>query len=174
MTQLGYAQKSYDYIKSKGEIKGKRTVYTEININAPSEEVKKTFLEFSKWSDWCKAIPQIQVFSGDINNLESKPKLELTLDFGRKKDPQKVPVNPIVTVNSEEVFVWGLYNGFLMKAEHVFVFKSTNEGKGTHLIHYERMTGMLSPLIMTKKVKVNMAKHYNIMNQDLKKLCENI
>jgi hypothetical protein len=96
------------------------------------------------------------------------------LDFGRKKDPQKVPVNPIVTVNSEEVFVWGLYNGFLMKAEHVFVFKSTNEGKGTHLIHYERMTGMLSPLIMTKKVKVNMAKHYNIMNQDLKKLCENI
>ena len=89
MTQSVYAQKSYDYVKSKGEIKGKRTVYTEININAPSEEVKKTFLEFSKWSDWCKAIPQIQVFSGDINNLESKPKLELTLDFGRKKDPQK-------------------------------------------------------------------------------------
>jgi len=33
---------------------------------------------------------------------------------------------------------------------------------------------MLSPFIMTKKVKVNMAEHYNVMNQDLKKLCENI
>ena len=174
MTQSGYAQKSYDYIKSKGEINGKRTVYTEININASPEAVKRTFLEFSKWSDWCKVIPQIQVVNGDINNLESKPKLELTLDFGREKDPQKFPVNPIVTVNSKDVFVWGLYNGFLMKAEHVFVFIPTNDGEGTHLIHYERMTGMLSPFIMTKKVKVNMAEHYNIMNQDLKKLCENI
>ena len=173
MTQSGYAQKSYDYIKSKGEINGKRTVYTEININASPEAVKRTFLEFSKWSDWCKVIPQIQVVNGNINNLESRPKLELTLDFGREKDPQKVPVNPIVTVNSKEVFVWGLYNGFLMKAEHVFVFKPTNDGKGTHLIHYERMTGILSPLVMTKKIKVTMTEHYNIMNQDLKKLCEN-
>ena len=172
MTQSVYAQKSYDYVKSKDEIKGKRTAYTEININAPSEAVKKTFLEFSKWSDWCKVIPQIQVLSGDINNLETKPKLDLTLDFGRKKDPQKAPVNPIVTVNNKDVFVWGIYNGFLIKAEHVFVFESINDGKGTHLIHYERMTGILSPFLITKKLKENMTNSYNIMNQDLKNICK--
>ena len=80
---------------------------------------------------------------------------------------------PIVTVNSKDLFVWGIYNGFLIKAEHVFVFEPINDSKGTHLIHYEKMTGMLSPFIMTKKMKVTMTEHYNIMNQDLKKLCEN-
>jgi len=66
----------------------------------------------------------------------------------------------------------GVYNGFLIKAEHVFVFETVNNGKGTHLIHYERITGILSPFLLTKKVKADMTKHYNIMNQDLKKLCE--
>jgi len=89
-----------------------------------------------------------------------------------KKDPQKAPVNPIVIVNNEEVFVWGIHNGFLIKAEHVFVFEPINDGKETHLIHYEKITGMLSPFIMTKKMKVTMTEHYNIMNQDLKNLCE--
>ena len=110
--------------------------------------------------------------SGDINNLETKPKLDLTLDFGRKKDPQKAPVNPIDTVNNKDVFVWGIYNGFLIKAEHVFVFESINDGKGTYLIHCERMTGILSPFLITKKIKENMTKSYNIMNQDLKNICK--
>jgi len=34
------------------------------------------------------------------------------------------------------------------------------------------MTGMLSPFLMTKKVKSNMAERYNIMNKDLKNFCE--
>ena len=137
------------------------------------KQSKRNFWNLTNGYKWCKVIPLIKVLNGDINNLESKPKLELTLDFGRKKDPRKAPVNPIVTVNIKQVFVWGIYNGFLIKAEHVFVFEQTNGGEGTHLIHYERMTGILSPLIMTKKIKVTMTEHYNIMNQDLKKLCEN-
>ena len=49
MSQLVFAQKTYDYIKNVDEIKGKRTVYTYININASPEVVKKKFLEFNKW-----------------------------------------------------------------------------------------------------------------------------
>ncbi len=94
------------------------------------------------------------------------------MDFGRKKDPQRAPLNSIVTVNSKEVFVWGIYTGFLIKAEHVFVFEATNDGKGTHLIHYESMKGMSSPFLMRQKV--NMADHCNIMNQDLKNIFEKI
>jgi hypothetical protein len=174
ISQAVLGQKSYNYIKNADEVKGKRIVYTEIDIDASSELVRNKFLEFSNWSKWCKVIPEIKVISGDIENLETKPKLDLTLDFGRKKDPQKAPMNPIVTVNSRDVFVWGIYNGFMIKAEHVFVFEPINDSKGTHLIHYERMSGILSPFLITKKVKANMTKHYNIMNKDLKNICMKI
>ena len=173
MSQSVFAQKSYNYVKYIDEVKGKRTVYTEIDINASPEAVKKIFLEFDQWLKWCKVFPKIEILSGDINDIASKPKLDLTLDFGRKNDPQKVPVNPIITVNSKKVFVWGVYNGILLKAEHVFVFESTNDGMGTHLIHYETMKGILSPFLMTNKVKANMLEHYNIMNQDFKNFREN-
>lgn len=172
MSQSVFAQKNYDYLKTIDEVKGKRTVYTEININASPEKVKKIFLEFDQWSKWCKVFPKIEILSGDINLIKSKPKLDLTLDFGRKNDPKKAPVNPIVSINNQKVFVWGIYNGILIKAEHVFVFEPTNDGNRTHLIHYEIMKGMLSPFIMTKKVKANMSELYKVMNQDLKNICE--
>jgi hypothetical protein len=172
ISQVVLGQKSYNYIKNADEVKGKRIVYTEIDIDASSELVRNKFLEFSNWSKWCKVIPEIKIISGDIDNLETKPKLDLTLDFGRKKDPQKSPMNPIVSVNTKDVFVWGIYNGFLIKAEHVFVFEPINDSKGTHLIHYERMSGILSPFIITRKVKENMTKHYRTMNQNLQKICK--
>ena len=50
MSQLVFAQKTYDYIKNVDEVKGKRTVYTEINIDVSPRVVKKKFLEFNKWS----------------------------------------------------------------------------------------------------------------------------
>ena len=105
ISQVFLGQKSYNYIKSADEVKGKRTVYTEIDIDASTELVRSKFLEFSKWSKWCKVIPEIKIISGDIDNLETKPKLDLTLDFGRKKDPQKSPMNPIVSVNTKDVFI---------------------------------------------------------------------
>jgi hypothetical protein len=172
ISKVVLGQKSYNYIKNADEVKGKRIVYTEIDIDASSELVRNKFLEFSNWSKWCKVIPEIKIISGDIDNLETKPKLDLTLDFGRKKDPQKSPMNPIVSVNTKDVFVWGIYNGFLIKAEHVFVFEPINDSKGTHLIHYERMSGILSPFIITRKVKENMTKHYRTMNQNLQKICK--
>ncbi|MFT7011695.1 MAG: hypothetical protein ACJAWR_001718, partial [Flavobacteriales bacterium] len=40
-------------------------------------------------------------------------------------------------------------------------FLNLKNGKGTHLIHYEKMTGLLGHIFMTK--------HYNLMNKSLKK-----
>jgi|TARA_B110000879_G_scaffold56144_1_gene79200 hypothetical protein len=154
------------------EINRTRTVYTETTINASPEVVRGKFLEFDKWPEWNPVIPQIVVISGDINDLTTEPKLDLTLDFGRKKDPQKAPVKPDITVNNELSFVWGLYNGFIIKAEHVFIFEPINNGKGTHLIHYEKMNGLLSPLFITKKVHANMNERYMLMNKALKNICE--
>ena len=61
-------------------------------------------------------------------------------------------MNPIVTVNSKDLYVWGIYNGFLIKSEHFFVFETVNDSKGTLLIHYERMKELLSPFLITKIV----------------------
>ena len=87
MSKLILAQKSDNYIKNVYELKGKRTVFTEINIDASSELVRNKFLEFSKWSKWCKVIPKIRVLSGDINNLETK--IRFNIRFWEKERPSK-------------------------------------------------------------------------------------
>lgn len=76
MSQLVLAQKSYHSINNVDEVKGKRAVYTEIDIDASPESGKKKFLEFHKWLKWCKVFPKIEILSGDINNIESEPRLE--------------------------------------------------------------------------------------------------
>jgi cellobiose-specific phosphotransferase system component IIB len=157
---------------SQKEMDRTRTVYTEITINAAPEVVRALFLDFEKWPEWNPVIPQIAVISGNINDLSTEPTINLTLDFSRKNDPEKAPVTPEVTVNNELSFVWGIYNGFLITAEHVFIFEPINDGAGTHLIHYEKMNGIMSPFFITKKVSANMFDHYVLMNEALKKLCE--
>ena len=78
ISQAVLAQNSYNYIRNAEEVKGKRIVYTEIDIDASSELVRNKFLEFSNWSKWCKVIPKIRVLSGYINNLQAI-KLDLML-----------------------------------------------------------------------------------------------
>tara|TARA_Y100000389_G_scaffold185667_1_gene205295 strand:- start:466 stop:666 length:201 start_codon:yes stop_codon:yes gene_type:complete len=54
ISQVVLGQKSYNYIRKADEVKGKRIVYTEINIDASTELVRSKFLEFSKWSKGVK------------------------------------------------------------------------------------------------------------------------
>jgi hypothetical protein len=117
-------------------------------------------------------IPKISVNSGDINDLETKPTIGLMLDFGRKGDPVKAPVNPKVFENNEEVFYWGFKKGFLLSAEHIFIFDPIDNGRRTRFVHYKKMNGMLKSFAMTKKIKANMIERYILMNEDLKTLCE--
>ncbi len=97
--------------------------------------------------------------------------LTLTLDFGRKNDPAPAPVNPVVYENNEEVFDWGFKRWYL-KANHVFIFEPINNGKGTRLVHYEKMKGLVKSFVLTKKTKKNMTERYELMNEALKKISE--
>jgi hypothetical protein len=150
----------------------KRTAFTEIIINAAPEKVRQKFLAFEQWNEWNKTIPKITVKAGNVDDISSKPTLELELDLNRSGKPSKVPASPIVTVNDINAFKWGLNNGFIIKAEHVFLFEPINSGTATRLIHYERMSGLLSPLFMTSKLVAQMVDGYNKMNEDLKQLVE--
>lgn len=69
------------YTRQASEVKGKRTVFTEILINASPEIVRAKFLAFKKWPEWNAVIPKIAIKSGDINNLDTKPTLDLDLRF---------------------------------------------------------------------------------------------
>ena len=160
-----------EYHRQASEVT-KRTAYTEIEIDASPEVVRSKFLDFEKWGEWNAVIPEITVRSGDLNSLKTKPTLELMLDFGRKGDPAKAPVFPEVYDNNKERFVWGFRKGILISAQHVFIFESINNGKGTRLVHYEKMKGMLKAFLMTKKMKTNMTEKYNAMNEAFKTFCE--
>lgn len=165
-------QNTGKHFRNANEVTGKQIAFTEIQINASPEVVRAKFLDFEKWSSWNDVIPKIAVKSGDISKLETKPKLDLTLDFGRKNDPSQAPVNPVVSENNATVFNWGFKLWFFLSAEHVFLFEPINNGKGTRLVHYEAMNGILKSFVMSEKTKANMTNRYNSMNQGLKKLCE--
>ena len=161
-----------NYIRQRKDATGKQTVYTEIEINASPEVVKSKFFDFEKWGTWNKVHPKIAVKSGNLNDLSTNPKIDLTLDFGRKGDPAPAPVSPKVYENSKEVFNWGFSLGFLLNAKHVFIFESIQSGKATRLVHYEEMKGFFKSFAMNEETKLNMTKCYSAMNESLKKLCE--
>lgn len=159
------------YIRQSNEVQDKTIAFTEIIINATPEVVRTKFLDFEKWSEWNTVIPKIEVKKGNINNLETKPTLNLTLNFGRKNDPAPAPTSPKVYENSPEVFYWGFRWGIL-NAEHVHIFESIDGGKNTRFINYERMSGPLRSLIMKPEMRENMIAKYNTQNAAFKKVCE--
>ena len=164
--------KNYTYIRNASEVTGSTTVFTELEINASPELVRAKFLEFDKWGEWNTVIPKIAVHSGDLDNIKTKPTIELTLDFGRKNDPAQAPVYPKVYENSAGVFYWG-FNIGLLKAAHVFLFEPIDEGKKTRLVHYEKMEGVLK-FILNEKMKISMNQRYHKMNADLKRISEEV
>jgi hypothetical protein len=163
--------KKTTYIKKSSEVIGKTTAFTEIIINASPEEVRARFVEFEKWGEWNTVFPKISVKKGNLNDLTTKPTLNLVINFGRKNDPAPAPTNPKVYENSPEVFYWG-FNWGILKAEHVHIFESVDGGKKTRFINYEKMSGPMKGLVMKQEMRENMVAKYNTMNTAFKKYCE--
>ena len=163
--------KKTSYIKQASEVTGKTTAYTEVIINASPEVVRERFLDFEKWSKWNTVFPKIAVEKGNINDLTTKPTLDLVINFGRKNDPAPAPTNPKVYENSPEVFYWG-FNWGILKAQHVHIFESIDGGKKTRFINYEKMSGLMKGLIMKPAMRENMVAKYNTMNTAFKTYCE--
>jgi len=163
--------KKTSYIKQASEVTGKTTAYTEVIINASPEVVRERFLDFEKWSKWNTVFPKIAVEKGNINDLTTKPTLDLVINFGRKNDPAPAPTNPKVYENSPEVFYWG-FNWGILKVQHVHIFESIDGGKKTRFINYEKMSGLMKGLIMKPAMRENMVAKYNTMNTAFKTYCE--
>jgi hypothetical protein len=131
------------YFTSQAEVKGK-TAYTEIVINASPEKLREEFLKLNEWPTWNSVIVKIEVLSGDINDISTKPQIDAAFHIDTTKAPQPAPMKLWLTANDELAFVWEVKNGLLLKAKHVYLFLPEDGGKTTRLVHYERMTGFLS------------------------------
>lgn len=158
------------YFRTQAEVKGK-TAYTEIVINTTPEEVREKFLKLNEWPTWNSVIVKIEVLSGDINNISTKPQIDAVFHIDTTKPPQPAPMKLWLTANDELAFVWEVKNGLLLNAKHVYLFLPKDGGKTTRLVHYERMTNFLS-LFFSKKLRKNMTERYSFMNEELKRLCE--
>jgi hypothetical protein len=158
------------YFRTQSEVKGK-TAYTEIIINASSEKVREELLKLNEWPTWNSVIVKIEVLSGDINDISTKPQIDAVFHIDTTKAPQPAPMKLWLTANDELAFVWEVKNGLLLKAKHVYLFLPEDGEKTTLLVHYERMTNFLS-LFFSKKLRKNMTERYSLMNEELKQLCE--
>jgi hypothetical protein len=158
------------YFITEVEVKGK-TAYTEIVINATPKKVREEFLKLTEWPTWNSVIVKIEVLSGDINDISTKPRIDALFHVDTTKAPQPAPMKLWLTANNEQVFIWEVKNGLLLKAKHVYLFLPEDGGNTTRLVHYERMTGFLS-LFFSKKLRGNMENRYGLMNTELKQLCE--
>ena len=104
-TATNAANNNDKYFRTQAEVKGK-TAYTEIVINASPEKVREEFLKLKEWPTWNSVIVKIEVLSGDINDISTKPQIDAVFHIDTTKAPQPAPMKLWLTANNELEFVW--------------------------------------------------------------------
>ena len=120
----------------------KKELFTEIEINAPSEKLWKVLMDFKHFPDWNPFIREIKgnPKEGEMLNVHLKPINGKEMTF-KPKVLRSVP-------NQE--FRWlGKIPGF--HGEHIFEIRPSK--KGVKFIQREIFTGFLVPILGNKVVK---------------------
>lgn len=119
---------------------GKKSLYTDITINAPVDSVWNEFSRFSEYPGWN---PFIKKISGD---MKVGGKIDITI---QPKGGNPVDFNPTVLIYKEKsvvqwegkLFVPGIFTG-----RHTFILVSLDKDK-TRFIQKEDFNGILVPFI---------------------------
>ena len=143
-----------------------RKIETQIEINAPIENVWNVLMDHDEYPNWNPFIKKISgstalgdKFSATIQNEGSKPMTFI----------------PLVLVNQPnqefrwkgKLFVKGLFDG-----EHYFILEKINATK-TRFLHGEHFTGILKGLVL-KMIEADTLKGFEAMNLALKLRIESI
>ncbi len=142
-----------------------KEIKTEIEINAPVEEVWKTLMDFNNWNKWNPIVANV---SG-VSALGSK--LAVTMCGKDGKATQKY--EPVISVfESPRSMRWRAKMGaeFLFTNDKVFELEKTNSG--TRLVHKELFSGLMVSLFW-KKMETFVPGMLNTMNSALKTKVEN-
>ena len=157
-------------LKKSGDL-----VWVETIIQSTPAAVQEKLLDFSSWSKWNLVIPRVDIADPDANgklkDISTRPKLKVYLDFEKTGKP--MTAEPIVVLNDERGFGWGLkvLGGSIVKADHVFLTMPHDDGKATRFIHYERATGAFG-FFMKHFSHKSMMNAYKEFNESLKKYVE--
>jgi hypothetical protein len=119
---------------------GKKSLYTEVIINAPAEKVWKEFTNFSEYPNWN---PFLRKVSGDMKSGNS---INVTI---QPKNHEPVDFNPAIIIYEEKrtvqwegkLFIPGLFTG-----RHTFQLINIDKDK-TRFIQKEDFNGILVPFI---------------------------
>lgn len=144
-------------------------VRAEIAIDAPIAIVWDVITDVVRWSEWSTWLR----YEGGAVALGSKLELRLTPPNGGGYafSPEVIALDPPSDA-SEARFGWigrtgvrGVFDG-----EHHFVLRA--EGESTRLLHYERYSGLLSPLMAKLPAMRDAPAGFEAMNAEVKARAE--
>jgi len=119
---------------------GKKSLYTDIIINAPVDKVWKEFADFSEYPRWNPFIRKVsgEMKTGGSIQITIQPKGHKPVDF----NPTLIKYDEKSTVQWEgKLFIPGLFTG-----RHIFHLVRAEDGK-TRFIQKEDFNGILVPFI---------------------------
>lgn len=141
-----------------------KSLYTEIEIDAPADIVWKILTDFQSYPDWN---PFIRSFDGVP---EAGRQFKVTIQPSGKKPMTFKPVCLALIPEKEfrwlgHFFISGLFDG-----EHIFELNKLDETR-TQFIQRENFKGLLVPLLW-KQLNSSTRTGFEQMNQELKNRAE--
>ena len=133
---------------------------TQIEIDAPPEDVWKILMDFERHEQWN---PFIVGIHGD-----KQVGAQITARM-HPPDGKPMTFKPLITrLEPERQFVWvgNLFAAWLFSGEHIFVLEPLGAGR-TRFRHEEHFGGILVPLLK-KSLQTNTRRGFELMNQALK------
>lgn len=137
-----------------------QTIETQIEIDAPTDQVWATFSEFDKWPEWN---PFVVSLTGDVT-VGGKIQTRLEPPGGRAMGFKP----KVVALDAGQKFAWvgnllfpGIFDG-----EHQFILEPL-DGDRTRFIQREEFTGLLVGLIM-RMVRDSTTQGFEDSNKALK------
>lgn len=147
------------FINSRS-ISPSKDIYTEIEIDAPVEDVWKVLADIENYPSWNPYHVRV------TGNLEIGKKLVVDI---HKPNGEDVTVKPhVLRLVPNQDLTWGGGIRGLFYGEHVFLLEETSAG-ATKLIHKESFTGFFVQFVPLESIDVG----YQLMNSSLKEYMEN-
>jgi len=148
---------------------GKETCHikTEIIINKPPKEVRDVFFDFGKYPEWNPSLKSVDLVSGNIEDVNTKPVLRSLIATPPSEEGF---YNMTVVQNDAEEF--RIEAGILTIMIARYYRFETYETDKTRFIHGETFRGFGSGLLSKFVNLVNIEKGLVLMNEALKKRCE--
>ena len=135
-----------------------RNIRTELDIDAPIEEVWSVLSDIENWESWNPVVPKIQA----RKQLGGGVRFEIHVPPGK---PLKLAAKFLAWEENREM-AWGGGIPGVFSGNHYFRLEPRDAG-GCRIIHGEDFRGLVPLLLFTRKRVANIEAAYSRMNEAL-------